>query len=118
MTDSRHPRALLSLALALVGVWATMVTVTEASATPAMHCHSVPMPCCPVDSAGGAHCMASQCFVQMPQKAETGVRTLVAPAAEAGLTVVPEQFSAPRAVLLRGGRVWPEVFRLKDDLRI
>lgn len=118
MTGYRHSRALLSLALALVAVWATMVTVTEASATPAMHCHSVPMPCCPVDSAGGAHCMASQCFVQMPQKAETAVRTMVAQAAEAGLTVAPQPFPAAANAAMSSTRGLPEVFRLKDDLRI
>jgi hypothetical protein len=117
MNGWRHPRALLGLALAVCAVWLTMVTVTEASATPAMRCHRVPMPCCPPTDAGAAHCSAAQCFVQMPQKAETGVRTPMAQASGAALTA-PLQFPAPIRAL-GGGVGWkPAVFRLKVDLRI
>lgn len=114
----RHPRGFLSLTLALAAAWATMATVTEASATPAMLCHRVPMPCCPPSDGCTAHCSAAQCFVQMPQKAETGVRTPVAQAAGAAMTVAPQHFPPPMRALVRSAAWQPEVFRLKDDLRI
>jgi hypothetical protein len=118
MNGWRHARAFLGLTLAVVAVWATMVTVTEASATPSMHCHRVPMPCCPPHDAGAAHCSAAQCFVQMPQEAETGARTPAAQATEAAVTVERQQFPAPTHALT-GSVAWqPEVFRLKDDFRI
>jgi hypothetical protein len=110
-------RAFPGLTLALVAVWATMVTVTEASATPSMHCHRVPMPCCPPTDAGAAHCVAAQCFVQAPQKAETGARTPATRTREASIPV-GLQFPAPVRGLVRSGARQHDVFRLKDDLRI
>ena len=118
MIVSRRPRTFLSLVLAVAAIWTTMVTVTEATATTAMHCHSVPMPCCPPNSAGAAHCLASQCFVQMPQKAERGIRTLVAQGTGVSLTVVPRQFPAPANAPMSSARGRTGVFRLKDDLRV
>jgi hypothetical protein len=113
----RYSRAFLSLTLAMVAVWATMVTVAEASGTPSMHCHGTPMPCCPPTDAGAAHCAAAQCCVEMPQRAEAPSLP-VAQATGAVRIVAPQQFPVSTHAMVRGAAWQPDVFRLKDDLRI
>jgi hypothetical protein len=117
MNAARHRRALAGLALAVIAVWMTMATSAAAAVTPSTHCHRVPMPCCPPNDAGAAHCAAAQCIVELPQKAEAPNLT-AAVATGAAQVVAPQLFPAP--VRKRTSSVgWkPGVFRLKDDLRI
>jgi hypothetical protein len=117
MMGRRHPRVFLAMALGAAAVWFTMATSAVAMVTPSSHCHRIPMPCCPPSDAGAAHCAAAQCIVELPQKAEAP-NLLVAQAAEGARTVEPQQFPAPMGALVRSATWQPEVFRLKDDLRI
>jgi hypothetical protein len=117
MNAGRHPRAFLALALAVAAVWVTMATSAVSMVTPAAHCHGVPMPCCPPNDAGAAHCVSAQCIVELPQRAEAP-NLPVAQVTEATLMAVPQLFPAPVRDLTRGVGWEPGVFRLKDDLRI
>jgi hypothetical protein len=110
-----HLRALVSVAVA--ALWIAMATAAACVSTPQMHCHGIPMPCCPPSDAGAAHCASAPCMVEAPQKAETPYlqATLMTAAAE---TLPPQRFPAPRRELVRRAPGKPAVFRLKDDLRI
>jgi hypothetical protein len=91
MIGRRHPRVFLSLALSAAAVWFIMATSAVAMVTPSSHCHRVPMPCCPPNNAGIPHCVAAQCLVELPQKAEAPI-LLVAQAAGASLPVPALRF--------------------------
>jgi hypothetical protein len=113
----QHPRVFLTIALGAAAVWFTMATSAVAMVTPLSHCHRIPMPCCPPTDAGVAHCAAAQCIVELPQKAESP-NLVVAQAAGAAETVETQQFPASLGARMRCAPWQPEVFRLKDDLRI
>jgi hypothetical protein len=117
MMGRRHPRVFLSLALSAAAVWFAMATSAVAVVMPSRHCHRVPMPCCPPNDAGIPHCVAAQCIVELPQKAEAP-NLLVAQAAGAVQIVAPQRFPALAPALAESAAWQPPVFRLKDDLRI
>jgi hypothetical protein len=75
------------------------------------------MPCCPPNDAGIPHCVAAQCIVELPQKAEAPI-FLAAQAAGEYLPVATLRFPSLAPALAQNAVWQPPVFRLKDDLRI
>jgi hypothetical protein len=101
----------------VTAIWVTMATAAACTSTPMTHCHGVPMPCCPPNDAGAAHCAAAQCIVELPQKADAP-NLPVAQVTGATPIMAPELFPAPVREQTSGVGWKPGVFRLKDDLRI